>query len=108
MEAGVASQPDSVSFEDFLRFARESRGLHRRHLRDARINSASLLILELQVKRVNKNLNAVLRHRNRWARFMRVHHPVRKIGRKRKAVVDVVDRVAVPDRCGDGESDVEN
>ncbi len=76
-------------------------------MRDARTNSASFYVFENQLKRLNENLNTVLRRLNRWARFVRVNHPVRNIGRMREAVVDVVDRIAVPDPCGDSDSDTE-
>ncbi len=48
-----------VTSEEFCRYVNESWGLRQRHMRDARINSASLSILERQAERVNENLNAV-------------------------------------------------
>ncbi len=96
-----------VTSKEFRRYMNKSSGLHQRHMSDARINSASLFILERQVERVNENLNAVLRRLNRWARFVRVNNPVRIIGHMCEAVLIVVERVAVPDLCGDGDSDTE-
>ena len=37
----AAPQIDTVSLEDFQKYVRESRSLHSRYFRDARINSAS-------------------------------------------------------------------
>ncbi len=69
-------------------------GLHRRHRRDARINSASIL-------------NTSMRLLNSWGRFVRVNDSVRNIGRLREAVLNIVVRINLPDPCGDGNKNVE-
>ncbi len=71
------------------------------------INLASLYVYENQLQGLNEKLNTVLRRLNNWARYVRVNHSVYNIGCMREAVVDVADRVAVSDPCGDGDSDVE-
>ncbi len=81
--------------------------IHRRHLRDARISSASLYILENQVQRVNENLNTTMRRFYRWTRSVRVNDPVRNLGRLCEAVLNIVNRINLPDPCGDGNSDIE-
>ncbi len=96
-----------VTAEEFRNFGNVSWVLHRRNMRNARTNSASLYVLENQLQRLNENLNTVIRRLNHRARFLRVNHPVCNIGRMREAVLDFVDRIAVPDPCGDGDSDTE-
>ncbi len=60
-----------------------------------------------QMQRVNENLNTTIRGFNCWARFVRVNDPVRNLGRLREAVLNILDRINLPDPCSDGNSYVE-
>ncbi len=96
-----------LTLEEFRNFVNESWALHRRLILDARIKSASLYVSENQLQRLNESQNAVLRRLNRWARFVRVNHSVCNISCMRETIVDIFDRVAAPDTCADGDSDLE-
>ncbi len=92
-----ASAPEviaSMTRSELRALKNEFLGLHRRHPRDARINSESIL-------------NTTMRRINRWARFVRVNDSVRNTGRLRDAVLIIVDRINLPDPCGDGNINVE-
>ena len=109
-----ASAPEIIDGEREIVTQSELRALRNeflrlqlRHLRDARTKSVSLYILENQVQRVNESLNITMHRFNRCARFFRVNDPVPNLGRLHEAVLNIVDRINLPDPYGDGDSDVE-
>ncbi len=69
--------------------------LHRRHLGEARMNAASLLIIRNRIQRLNNKINAMLHHLNDWARPLEDHPTMRNLGHLAAAVGAMVGEIGI-------------